>query len=198
MKDERSDRRVRKTHKLLHQALMSLVLEKKYESITVQEILDRADVGRSTFYMHFGDKDELLRDGLHYLSDFLRSAHQASTEVPGKSHEGIVGFGLPMFEHANEYRLVIRALLGSAAETVVRHHIQSILVSIVSQGVKTEMQRHKRVRGPISAELLTHFIVSTYISALIWWLGSKNPLPPKEIDAAFRQLVLPCLASIFG
>ena len=177
---------------------MSLVLEKKYESITVQEILDRADVGRSTFYTHFQDKDELLRDGLHYLNGFLRSEHAASTGMPGKPCEGIVDFGLPLFEHANAYRAVIRALLGSTAETVVRQHIQSLVVSIVSQRVKAETQRHKRVRGQISAELLTHFLVSTYVSALMWWLGSKNPLPPKEIDAAYRQFVLPCLASIFG
>jgi hypothetical protein len=77
MKPKQRDRRVRRTHRLLHQALMSLVLEKKYEAVTVQDILDRADVGRSTFYTHFGDKDELLRDGLRYLNGFLGSAHAA-------------------------------------------------------------------------------------------------------------------------
>ena len=183
---------------MLHQALMSLVLEKKYEAITVREILDRADVGRSTFYTHFQDKDELLRDGLHHLNYFLRSTHAASTGVSGKSYEGIVDFGLPLFEHANEYRAVIRALLGSSAETVVRQHIQSLAISIVSQRVKFEMHRHKCVRCQISAELLTHFLVSTYISVLTWWLNAKNPLPPKDIDGAYRTLVLPCLGSIFG
>ena len=57
------DRRVQRTRRLLHKALMTEVLDKKYESITVQEILDRADVGRSTFYTHFHDKDELLVSG---------------------------------------------------------------------------------------------------------------------------------------
>jgi len=65
------DRRVQRTRRLLHKALMSLILEKKYESITVQEILDSADVGRSTFYMHFHDKDELLFSGFHDLQSFL-------------------------------------------------------------------------------------------------------------------------------
>lgn len=100
----------------LHKALMSLILERKYESITVQEILDRADVGRSTFYMHFQDKDELLFSGFHYLEEFLESAQGVSTSVPGKSYERIIGFSLPMFEHAQEYRRVNRALLGSNAE----------------------------------------------------------------------------------
>jgi len=177
---------------------MSLVLEKKYETITVQEILDRADVGRSTFYSHFHHKDELLRGGLQYLNDFLASAHIASMVVPGKSFEGIITFSSAMFEHANEYRAAIRALLGSTAETVVRRHIHSLLSSIVSQGVKIEMQRRKRAQGAISAELLTHFLVSTFISVFTWWLNTKNSLAPKDIDKAYRRLVLPCLASIFG
>ena len=58
------DRRIQKTKALLHEALFSLIVEKNYESIVVNDILDRANVGRSTFYMHFGDKDELLVSGM--------------------------------------------------------------------------------------------------------------------------------------
>ena len=58
------DRRVRRTQKSLHQALIALLLEKNYDTITVQEVLDRADVGRSTFYAHFQSKDELLMSGM--------------------------------------------------------------------------------------------------------------------------------------
>ena len=80
-----TDRRVQRTRRLLHKALMSLILEKKYESITVQEILDRADVGRSTFYMHFQDKDELLFDGFQYLQSFLESGQEVSGTPPRNS-----------------------------------------------------------------------------------------------------------------
>ena len=193
-----TDRRVQRTRKLLHKALMSLILEKKYESITVQEILDRADVGRSTFYMHFRDKDELLFSGFQYLQSFLESAQTTTTTLPGKSYERIVGFSLAMFEHANEYRRVNRALLGSDAEAVVRRRIHSVLAGIVWRELKLELQRRKSANCPVSPELLAHFLVSTYISVLTWWLNSKNPVAPKEIDVAYRRLVLPSLASIFG
>ena len=191
------DRRVQRTRRLLHKGLMSLILEKKYESITVQEILDQADVGRSTFYVHFQDKDELLFSGFQYLQSFLESVQGASAIVPGKSYERIIGFSLAMFEHAHEYRRVNRALLGSDAEAVVRRRIQSVLAGIVSRELKLELQSRKR-NLPVSSELLAHFLVSTYISVLTWWLKSKNPGSPKDIDVAYRQLVLPCLASIFG
>ncbi len=198
MTEKISDRRVQRTRRLLHKALMSLILEKKYESITVQEILDRADVGRSTFYMHFHDKDELLFSGFHYLQSFLESVQTTSTTVPGKSYERMIGFSLAMFEHANEYRWVNRALLGSGAEAVVRRRIHSVLAGIVWRELKLELRNRKSGNGAVSPELLAHFLVSTYISVLTWWLNSKNPVAPTEIDVAYRHLVLPCLASIFG
>src|SRR5260370_9767765 len=195
---EPRDRRVQRTKKLLHQALMSLILEKKYESITVQEILDRADVGRSTFYLHFKDKDDLLVSGFRYLESFLESARKTSATAAGKSYLRIIGFSLPMFEHAQEYRRVNRALLGSDAEAVVRRRIHSVLAGIVSLELGLELRQRKIGNGPVSPELLAHFLVFTYISVLTWWLNSTNPVPPKEIDVAYRHLVLPCLTSLFG
>jgi len=132
------------------------------------------------------------------LKELLKSAQQASGALPGKSYERIIGFSLAMFEHVYEYRHVNRALLGSNAEAVVRRHIHSALVALVHQEVRLELQRRKRGNCPVSPELLTHFLVSTCISVLTWWLNSRNPVPPKDIDAAYRHLVLPCLASIFG
>jgi AcrR family transcriptional regulator len=192
-----ADRRVQRTRRLLHKALMTLIVEKKYESITVQQILDRADVGRSTFYVHFQDKDQLLFSGFQYLESFLESVQAASATVHGKSYERLIGFSLAMFEHAHEYRRVNRALLGSGAEVVVRRRIHSVLARIVSRGLKLELQSRKRGDSPISPDLLSHFLVSTYISVLTWWLNSKNPVSPKDINVAYRHLVLPCLASIF-
>jgi len=193
-----ADRRVQRTERQLHQALMSLILERKYEFITVEEILDRADVGRSTFYLHFRGKDDLLVNGFQYLQSFLESAEEGSRTPPPNSYERIIGFSLPMFEHALEYRRVNRALLGSGAEAVVRRRIHTILSGIVSRELKRELQGRKHADIPVPAELLAHFLVSTYVSVLSWWLNSKNPVAPKDIDAAYRSLVLPSLASIFG
>ena len=198
MKEKTPDRRVQRRRRLLHKALMSRVLEKKYESITVQEILDRADVGRSTFYTHFQGKDELLVSGFENVKNLLQSAQATGSGSVGKTYERIIGFSLAMFEHANEYRAVNRALLGSNAEAIVRRQIHAALAGVISQEVRREMQEGKRANYPVSAELLTHFLVSTYISVLTWWLKSRNPVPPEDINAAYRHLALPCLASIFG
>lgn len=197
-KAKKADRRVQRTHRMLHQALMSLITEKKYELITVQEALDRADVGRSTFYTHFRDKDELIVEGFQHFKNRLASAQASSAAAPNKSYQRIIGFSLAMFEHVSEYRRVLRALLDSNGETVVRRHLHSALVGVIQPEVKAQLRERLSEHCPVSPELLTQFLVSTYLSVLTWWLNSKNPLPPKAIDAAYRQLVLPCLASIVG
>src|SRR5437762_5394084 len=97
------DRRIQKTQDLLHEALASLIREKDYDSIAVKEILDRANVGRSTFYTHFRDKDELLVNGIH---DMLRPAKSRMQPSPSKPYERIIWFSLPVFEYLDQHRRI--------------------------------------------------------------------------------------------
>src|SRR5436190_20055879 len=75
-----TDRRVRKTGTRLHEALMSLIHDKRYDSIAVRDILDPADVGRSTFYAHFRDKDDLLASGIYDALQSIRSTAAAALD----------------------------------------------------------------------------------------------------------------------
>ncbi len=192
------DRRIQKTRKFLHEALISLILEKNYESITVQEILDKANVGRSTFYTHFRDKDELLLSGLHDLQDMLRSAQAMTPPVSAKPYEKIIGFSLTMFEHAYEYRGVWKALLGSQAGAIVRQHIRKILADIIRDEFTNEFRKRKRADSEVPLDLFIHFLAATFMSSLSWWLNQNNPLPPKKMDAVFRALVMPVITSNLG
>src|SRR5438445_1345108 len=110
------DRRIQKTQKLLRDALNSLIHEKAYDSIVVNEILDRANVGRSTFYMHFRDKDELLVSGMH---DMLRSVRPALPPSSAKRYEKIIWFSLPIFEHIHQHRGVGGARIGTRGRAII-------------------------------------------------------------------------------
>src|SRR5215831_9200361 len=91
------DRRIKKTRRLLHEALTSLTSEKPYEGIAVQAILDRANVGRSTFYMHFRGKDDLLVRLIHELLRPVDGSREATADAT--ADQRITSFSLHLLEH---------------------------------------------------------------------------------------------------
>ena len=197
MKEKIKDRRIQKTQKLLHEALISLMLKKDYRSITIQQIIDRANVGRSTFYTHFKDKDDLLHREMGELREMLRTAQVKTPVASTRPYEKIIGFSLMMFEHAFEYRHVYKALIGSQSGAVVLQHILDVLVDLVRDESKVEFEKRRKKGSEIPFELFVHFIASAFGSVMSWWLDHKDPLPPKTINAIFRALVIPSLAANF-
>ena len=186
------DRRVQKTQGLLHQALASLVLEKDYDSISVKEILDRANVGRSTFYMHFRDKDELLVSSMH---DMLRSVQSLEPSSPAKPYERIIRFSRPMFEHVHQHRGSGAAKMGARGRAVLHGHLQTALVKLIAGDVKKHFQHGGGTVSRIAPDLLAHHVASTFVLVLNWWVESRSRLTAKEVDDVFRALILPTLAA---
>jgi len=186
------DRRVQKTQKLLHEALFSLIHEKSYDSIVVKEILDRANVGRSTFYMHFRDKDELLVSGMH---DMLRSVQAAALPPSAKRHEKIIWFSLPIFEHIRQHQLAGRATIGARGRAIIHEHLQKTLAELITDNVRKDFQVRRKAAGQIPADLLVQYVASTFILTLNWWVESRSRLSTKEVNDLFRALVLPTLAA---
>lgn len=118
-----------RTRASLHHALISLILTKGYDSITVDEICQTANVGRSTFYLHYTSKDDLKKSGLDGLRRQLAetAAHVAHGDRPSPS----LGFSLAMFEHARGHVDLYRALAGGRGGTVALGTIRKILSDLV-------------------------------------------------------------------
>jgi AcrR family transcriptional regulator len=187
------DRRIQKTLNLLHEALGALIRDKPYDEIVVQEILDRANVGRSTFYMHFRDKDELLVSGIH---DMLGSAHTVQ-EVSSSStpYEGILSFSLGVFQHIHLHRRTGAAMMGTRGRAVVHAHLQKVVAERIAEAVRKQFQDRRKAGIKIPQEVLVHYVASTFILVLNWWADSRQPLSSLEADALFRALVLPTLST---
>jgi len=181
-----TDRRMQRTRRALHQALMTLVLEKRYDKITVQDIIDRADVGRSTFYAHFLDKDDLLVQGLAMFSDDL-NAHIASSEHDVEEAEHVL-HSLIFFRHADTHHNLYKAMQrGGGADVIMdagRRHltedIQNHLGALFPDGTPAE----------IPLPVITSFVAGAMLSVLMWWLDAGRPYPPEEINAMFQQLAM--------
>jgi AcrR family transcriptional regulator len=181
----RPDRRVQRTQKLLHEALASLIRERPYDSITVQDILVRANVGRSTFYMHYRDKQELLVQGFQEL---LHSAYERSRSA-GEDTGEILGFSLPMFEHVHKHRHDSRASVDPAIWAVAHEHLRRAIAEMIGDQVNSIGRHRKKGTVQIPADLLTQHVASTFILVLTWWAGGRSRLAPKEVDALFRALI---------
>lgn len=191
-KKKTPDRRVERTQKLLRQALHSLIREKDYDEIVVKEILDRANVGRSAFYTHFRDKDELLVSSIHEILGPIPSANRKST---GRADTRILWFSLPIFEHLDLHRRTGELKLGPKGRAVLHGHLYNLLVRLITEEIGIHLPRRKSV-GQIPPELLIQQVASTFILVLNWWVESKSSLSAKGVDDLFRSLILPALESI--
>jgi len=187
------DRRIEKTRQLLHEALNSLTREKPYEEIAVQEILDRANVGRSTFYMHFRGKDDLLVSAIHEL---LGPVHGSGEAPAGTIDQRITSFSLPIFEHILHHRRTAAAVMGLKAWAVVHEHLRGILAEQIADDLKRHLRARQRGAGQIPPELLAQYVAATFILVLNWWVESQTRLQPKEVNTLFRLLVEPTLAKL--
>src|SRR5262245_57294331 len=128
------DRRSVRTRRNLGDALVALILRKGYEAITVQDIIDEADVGRSTFYMHYTGKEDLLRASFDTLRAVLAEAAAARDREDGEP----LPFSLALFEHACSHKHIYRALAGGRGGVVVGKQMRIVLAEVVRKSIASE------------------------------------------------------------
>lgn len=184
------DRRIERTQQLIRGALLALIQEKGFETLTVQQIIDRANVGRATFYAHFDNKDDLLASGFDDLRASL-TARQREAFSRGRTVEDrVFGFSEEVFAHTNEYRDVFRAMVGKRSGAAVQRLLHKLLVDLIRADVKGAVTRKD---SAVTAEALVHFIAGALFGLLIWWLDGKLRLSVAEVNALFRTLAIPAL-----
>jgi AcrR family transcriptional regulator len=184
------DRRIQRTRQLLLNSLIELILEKGYETITVQDIIDRANVGRSTFYSHFQDKEDLLLSGFESLGDVFESFHnQTSPEKTSWS------FSLALFQHAEEQRPIFKALLGKRAGVVVLNRIQKALIAMLKGHFQKLFLKKKQ---PIPLDIFVQYFVSTFLGLLTWWLDNDTSYSAVQMNEYYRKLTEPTIIGLLG
>ena len=194
-KDSRmEDRRIQKTQNLLREALVALIAEKPYDSIVVKEILDRANVGRSTFYTHFRDKEDLLVSGIHEMLGPVPSPARG----PGKHRERILWFSLPVFEHHYRHAHAWGDRIGAKGRAILHEHLRTVLSEIIAETMEIDSQRRRPSARQIPPDVLSAFVASTFVVVLDWWLDKRMRMPPKEINDVFRRLTSPILGEVCG
>ena len=206
------DRRVQKTRKFLQDALIELVAEKGYESVTIREILDRANVGRSTFYAHFQDKDQLLHSILDRLDELFEQHKKRvldAADVVGKAEHADLSSGLSptmsLFRFVGQNHRFFKAMLGNRGYGIFARpvydyvfvHVHGIFTMPVHDDVFAQMHEPFKILesrekvGSLEAEIAAHYFVSALMGLLVWWVEKDMPCAAEEIDRLFRRLALP-------
>jgi AcrR family transcriptional regulator len=179
------DRRVQKTLDSLHQALIALILEKGYDAITVKDIIDRANVGRSTFYTHYLSKEHLLQGGLDDLGKVLLANQKLGRTQVGKAAVRFA-FSSALFDHAHGYKNVYRAMVGKHAGAVVTNRLSKVLTDLVKEDLSAIKFFQSAQNVPPS--VMIQFIVGAIMSVLTWWVDEPKEHTAEEVDAIFRRL----------
>jgi AcrR family transcriptional regulator len=185
MVNKGGDRRVRRTRKHLQDAVLSLIRERGFDALTVQDILDRADVGRSTFYTHFTNKEDLLVQGLEDLRDDLKELQRRVASAAGGAPFEFAG---ELLAHADEHRDVFRAMVGERAGALVQRRFQKMLGELL----RDELQARLSPSGKPSvlAEAVTQYLASGLYGLMASWLDGSVPMSVAEMTELFRRLAV--------
>ncbi len=166
------DRRVARTRATLHHALLRLIVERGYDSISVQDICEAAGIGRSTFYAHYTGKDDLKRSGLDHLKAGLKA-----------QGEGLA-FTRGLFAHGRGFLDHYKALQGGLGAQVSLEALRTVLNELVAESLPHEGTRFER-------ELRVHFVTGALVSVLTWWLDGGAAESPEAVDALFHEMIEP-------
>ena len=180
-----ADRRVQRTRRSLRDALISLLAERGWDDIGVQDICERADVGRSTFYMHFQNKEQLLAAGLSDLRTVLREQAVAAGGLPGQ-----LSFARGLIDHVSEQRKIFRAIVGRRSGHVVQKRFREMVLQLVDEDL-----------APVAAagwrrDAAAHYLAGALFELLAWWVDARGARPADDIEHCFRQLTTPVIARL--
>ena len=182
----KTDRRVRRTRDLLRSALVSLIEEKGYDSITVQDILDRADVGRSTFYAHYRDKEDLLRSGFEDIRSAL-AAERDSAAGPAERKIEFLQPTLVVFQHVDRYRQHWKSLVRKGGADLVTRMLRESAADLVREHFRSQFPA--AVANQTQQEAAVEFVVGALMGLLTWWVDHDVSYSGEEIFSVFRRLV---------
>ena len=184
---KKNDPRTQRTRHSLTHAMVDLVTEKRFDDITVQNLIDRADIGRSTFYTHFRDKEDLFQKNWERFLDFC--VDQIDWTKVGKGSFFPVLF---LFDHLKNVQPFYRGLVRSRKSDALMKTGTEYLSQKLGKGLQANLKYHPSIPIPI----LANYLATELFALLKWWLDEGMPHSPQRMDQIFHELVNPAFQSM--
>jgi len=190
----RTDRRVQRTRRLLQEALINLIRQRKYTAVTVQDMVDRANVGRTTFYLHYGNKDDLLIDchesvvtTLHLWPFYPLSREELlSPQAP----PGIAA----AFQHLQEARAVVYPIFHGKENMLLLQRIRDRTALTIAASLRDAFAG---APSAIPLDVLANYLAGALLGLVQWWLEQRPPDSPENLAQAFHRLQRAALREAF-
>ena len=182
---EAGDMRVRRTRLALRNALLSLIEEKGFDAIIVQDIADRAMINRVTFYKHYRDKYDLLEQTMHEMLGELSAPVEKLLQQP--TDRAIVDELVPWLEHVAAHASFYRTMLGKEGNAAFAAQVRDYLEGMVEQALKRMPRDPPATTVPLP--VLRRFATAGFLGVVMWWLEQKQPLPVQQVATQLHQLI---------
>ena len=186
------DRRQQKTRAAIFTAFSTLLAKKSYSKITVQEIIDIANVGRTTFYAHFETKDDLLKALCkelfrHIMDSALDRTHTHGVYSDEKAPESVF---CPLLQHLQEDENNILELLSCESSELFLRYFKDSLNELIQKQFVNQNMKHN---SDIPRDFLVNHISGSFVEMVLWWIKGRMKQTPEELDRYFRAVVEPIL-----
>ncbi|MCR5072302.1 MAG: TetR/AcrR family transcriptional regulator [Clostridiales bacterium] len=178
------DRRQQKTRAAIFTAFNKLLEEKHYNNITVQDILEEANIGRSTFYSHFETKDNLLKEMCTDIFDhiFAHELHPETSHDFSSSDHGLKEKITHLFYHLKDNRGNVLGVLSGESSELFMHYFKEYLLTMFEQYPKS-------IRQDVPKEFALNHLVGSLAEAVRWWIRRRMDMPPEELADCYLKLI---------
>lgn len=184
------DRRTQRTRRALRDALLSLLVEKGWDELSVQDICARADIGRSTFYLHFPSKEELLIGSLDDLRHALKNAC-ASTDTEADAVQPLA-FLRGLLDHIYEQRRLCRSVFGRRSAHAVQVRFREMVAKLIAESL-TRVSPAGWQR-----DAATSYLAGALVDLLSWWIDSRPMRSIDEVERFYLGLAEPAILELAG
>ena len=178
------DRRQQKTKLAIHTAMTNLLKKKKFEVLTVQDIIDEANIGRSTFYSHFETKEQLLEEICNEMFSHV-FAHDLAPEEShdfSKKHEDITGPLTHILYHIQDHKENIKAIFGSEAEKLFIKYFREYLEQTFGDYIS-------HISAEVPEDFKRRFFTESFITSIKWWIETGMKLSPEEMVECYKKMI---------
>lgn len=179
----RPDRRIERTMTALRDALMALIVEKGYDAISIQDIADRANVARATFYLHFKDKDDLMFKSMRVIYDGIVARQPKDLTVDALADDSD-------FQHVAQYADFYGAMLSPKGSMGFLTRVRAYLQEELEKSINQIMPPDVKPRLPLP--LIAAYCTGAQIGLIWWWVENRLPIPAEKMARYTMQL------SVFG